>query len=567
MNPFYPKHFCSIWCILYILKELDYPLILAPPLVVAQSCTALLDIQAFFQDCLLQNLQTFYNNRNMLTIRASLQLLVSLFQDDHWLTSVHRARRDGLAILLYSQPETLAECLTDMLYLRHGTSVPQGFRLQDWELILTLVGKVSDVARYALDTFAPLNGFLKSLENKDWKTRLLWYDLSSHIPELKQPISVPDSLYRLTGEMNGLFVSDQNKGGDDQSKTIGWIHLFDACKLSRTLIDTLFINHEKWMYNLILLWKHPNEDDIIGPCFREILHPKLNFSVSIEYPILLVDFIGRLADTFHIQKTIIDYYIQKDDVLLLKFISKLSEQATKQFFQVLYIIRLLRDEAKEGKELDTENTYYISSLIKTLQGLTNWGMLCKVHYFETQPAYTKMKSILIPVNTSTFDRHPLTLGDNINPGTGTAAEQPSKVIHTFYPLFNEHAISCRALALLTFCLLCEVCGQFESQEARDMVRRQVLQLVEGFVDLESRIYFDKLVKQQPKNRIAKWKKAEHTKIQMSLRPVLSEEEENLVTSHLTSLYDSEKNGILQALDLTESHKEKENSGPKLLYFS
>jgi hypothetical protein len=78
------------------------------------------------------------------------------------------------------------------------------------------------------------------------------------------------------------------------------------------------------MYNLILLWKHPDEDTIIGPCFREILHPKLNFSVSSEYPILLVDFIGGLAGTFQVQKTISEY--SQNDSALLKFIDKLSEQ-------------------------------------------------------------------------------------------------------------------------------------------------------------------------------------------------------------------------------------------------
>jgi hypothetical protein len=202
-----------------------------------------------------------------------------------------------------------------------------------------------------------------------------------------------------------------------------------------------------------------------------------------------------------------------------------------------------------------------------MQGLTNWGSLSKVHYFESQPAYTKMKSILIPVNTSAlaFDRNPLALDDNVNSGT----DQSDNIINAYYPLFDEHSLSCRALSLLTLCLLCQVCGQFESMEAREIIRRLILQVVEGFIDNESRLYFDRLISQQPKNRIAKWKKAEHAKIAMSPRPILSESEENLLISYLESLYDSEKNGILQALQLTlstESHKE-ENSGSKLLYFS
>jgi hypothetical protein len=149
---------------------------------VAQSSTAILNIKDFFQECILHNLKYFYTwitanteqrSLDMSIIRSALHLASSLFEHDNWSMSVANARKDGLAILLYSQPETLAKCLTDILNLRNATSVPQGFRLQDWEHALLLVEKLSDVATCSissLDEFPKFNAYLASLENNGKET-------------------------------------------------------------------------------------------------------------------------------------------------------------------------------------------------------------------------------------------------------------------------------------------------------------------------------------------------------------------------------------------------------------
>lgn len=52
------------------------------------------------------------------------------------------------------------------------------------------------------------------------------------------------------------------------------------------------------MYNLLLLWNHPYEDKIVRASLEYVLHPKTSLSVSIEYPNLLLHFLGKLYDSF-----------------------------------------------------------------------------------------------------------------------------------------------------------------------------------------------------------------------------------------------------------------------------
>lgn len=49
------------------------------------------------------------------------------------------------------------------------------------------------------------------------------------------------------------------------------------------------------MYNLLLLWKHPNEDEILVPRFYTVLR---SYSTERNYYALMIDFLSRLFDSF-----------------------------------------------------------------------------------------------------------------------------------------------------------------------------------------------------------------------------------------------------------------------------
>lgn len=48
----------------------------------------------------------------------------------------------------------------------------------------------------------------------------------------------------------------------------------------------------------MLLWNHPYEDTIIKSSLFYALHPSTSLSVSLEYPNLILNFLGKLYDSY-----------------------------------------------------------------------------------------------------------------------------------------------------------------------------------------------------------------------------------------------------------------------------
>lgn len=156
---------------------------------------------------------------------------------------------------------------------------------------------------------------------------MLWYPFIK-----KRSLRVPKAFFQITGSLNGLFEAEEDDRDDD--KMVGWHQLFTACKLSTELTDALFQYHIQWEYNLLLLWKHPIENEIVQNGFRLSLHPSLSKSVSNEYPKLLDHFLSQLYNSFDFDAVLRDeqYYADKN---ILPIISQLSRNQGKVICLIL----------------------------------------------------------------------------------------------------------------------------------------------------------------------------------------------------------------------------------------
>lgn len=107
----------------------------------------------------------------------------------------------------------------------------------------------------------------------------------------------------------------------------------------------------------------------------------------------------------------------------------------------------------------------------------------------------------------------------------------------------------------------------------DIIQRLVMQIIEGIVDMEGRQQYERMLEQQPKKRIANWKKKSKSNNpnckQMRMRPILNEEETRLLKPVIQAqTYNSED--ILQVLGLTTYNNENQNNSnnddKRTLYF-
>lgn len=89
---------------------------------------------------------------------------------------------------------------------------------------------------------------------------------------------------------------------------------------------------DKWMYNLLLLWNHPYEDTIVRASLEHVLHPKTSLSVSIEYPDLLLHFLGKLYDSYTDVHKVIREYGGYEKEEMIPIIQDISEAGMYFFF-------------------------------------------------------------------------------------------------------------------------------------------------------------------------------------------------------------------------------------------
>ncbi|KAI8991713.1 hypothetical protein BDF20DRAFT_57170 [Mycotypha africana] len=210
----------------------------------------------------------------------------------------------------------------------------------------------------------------------DWRLQALWYPLMRSL--IDKPLPVTREFIDITGGLNGLFTlaneedgensSVSNKGSYDNALLAGWCDVFHTCGLSTGLTDDLFKNTQystQWSYNLVSLWTHPSECQIISECFRRVLYPAHSLAVPAEYKNLLQYFLGRLYDSCEFS-TIMNNH---DDHTIIPFVQKLRNEDTKAYFIVLHVIQLLSVQLKSSTNdaADKHGKYYVANLVKMLQ--------------------------------------------------------------------------------------------------------------------------------------------------------------------------------------------------------
>lgn len=130
----------------------------------------------------------------------------------------------------------------------------------------------------------------------------------------------------------------------------------------------------------------------------------------------------------------------------------------------------------------------------------------------------------------------------------------------------------RALTILTLYHLSLLTVDMNEAQS-DIIQRLVMQIIEGIVDMESRQQYERMLEQQPKKRIANWKKKSKSGNpnckQMRMRPILNEEETQLLKPVMLAQTNNSDN-ILHVLGLTVYHNDNEkdysNDDKRALYF-
>lgn len=129
-----------------------------------------------------------------------------------------------------------------------------------------------------------------------------------------------------------------------------------------------------------------------------------------------------------------------------------------------------------------------------------------------------------------------------------ASTQQIVMIDIFYPLYNNEMASRKALSLLTLCLVSEsILHMGDDNELGESIRVFMLQIIEGLRDTRQRRMFRELAATQLKSRLVKWRKATGQKRRAILRPLLSEQEEQLVISYFSKLGSDRSNALLGLL--------------------
>ncbi|KAL9560133.1 hypothetical protein MBANPS3_000097 [Mucor bainieri] len=533
---------------LYDLQQFteNHPIILTPNcLAPDQPTRMLLDLPEVLNDFLLPPLAQFALEPtaiNIHLIQLNLYLLDSFCRYKHdndsgWqqVKSTHTPlNQSDLPAVLYCSSETFVHCLTFIMNLREQDE-KHGVRLQDWEAALNCIDKFILIILYGLaavpSQFRTLQQYFEtSLTDFGWETQLLWYPLIRH-----RSLQVPALFYRITGALNGTFEADSAEPNAQQS-TEGWHCLFKACKLSTELTDTLFQYQMQWEYNLLLLWKHPVENEILRNGLEHALHPKSSLSVSSEYPKLLKHFLHKLFDSFDFCPVLQDerYYTNKSVLPIISQLSRHQVQLLKPKERVT--------EAKEKScNSNKADLYYLSCLIKVIQDLTHWGNISKDGQASS---YNKLK-------------------ERLNQGTET--DNANMECYS-YPLLNTEKLkSDRALSILTLHHL----SSLEVNETKlEVIQRLLIQIVEGLVDMESRQQFERMIQQQPKKRISNYKKKSKANDNrckmMRLRPIISSEEAALLKPAL--LAQQAHYGLSQALGLHMCDSNDNEQDQKTLYF-
>lgn len=160
-----------------------------------------------------------------------------------------------------------------------------------------------------------------------------------------------------------------------------------------------------------------------------------------------------------------------------------------------------------------------------------------------------------------------TLEDSTTRNT-TKTTTPTEPDIVYYPLLDTpELISRRALSILSFYHLCSLFKEHEIDDTqKQALERLIILIMEGFIDMSSRQDFQRMLSQQPKNRITIWKKKRNaTRFVMAMRPAVTLSEEKLLRPVIVETVPNYKR-ILKALGLSPAENENTPTTPNYLYF-
>ncbi|KAI8352139.1 hypothetical protein EDC96DRAFT_286402 [Choanephora cucurbitarum] len=219
---------------------------------------------------------------------------------------------------------------------------------------------------------------------------------------------------------------------------------------------------------------------------------------------------------------------------------QLNQEDMKLYFVVLYTTQLLMEHTKQMHSPNSSDLYYFTHLIKMIQQLKEWHDITQK---GQSVSYVSLKK---------------TLKNNSHPWLSTehVFDQPRLIQHShmlYYPLLRPHLISERALSILTLYHLSLICLELHEGDVRDVVKRLMLYITEGLMDMNSRQQFQRMLNQQPKSRISQWKKkvkSGEMAMVMKMRPCLLKEEEALLMPLLRQ--SEQMHDLIEALETNDS---------------
>ncbi|KAI8143980.1 hypothetical protein BJV82DRAFT_610101 [Fennellomyces sp. T-0311] len=523
-----------------------YPPLLVPKRHVREHAEVLLDLEQFLPNNVIPWLRTECSGTLLQLGVETLSMLCSsrATKWNDWSSAMQILNRSDTPVGC-TDPLPLARAVSRILDMRS-----KGLSLQNLENASSFQKKLAHLMAFLYDfqdqeQGAELERFLQEiLEDYGWQTYMSWSDFKYEV-SLKSPgqkkVVAPVQLESIVNDLGGTCQLFQSKAQDDEKD--GWSMLFETCKLSLSFTNQLFAAKDYWMYSLMLLWNHPNDDTLVSEQLYRSLHPSLSPSTMQEYEQLLIIFMGQLYDSFDTAGKAIREHSYRNQGMQ-KLARLLNDTDAKVFWMVLYMCKLLVHTSESETSKDSDLVYAL--------GITKALNSC--HYW-TQPFEVSKDPLSLRRFRDRIVEEDVT---RMNAAKMWDATQEltddmdnAMVIDVNYPFMDTKSRSTQALSILALSEICEAFHQVQDQDIHELLRVPMLQIVEGLQDSERRQEFHRLADSQVKSRLTTWKKSKQQKRRGILRPLIDEEHHEFLRSQVLLLDDSAlQNVILQSLQLT-----------------
>ncbi|KAI7863415.1 hypothetical protein BDF14DRAFT_1745471 [Spinellus fusiger] len=485
---------------------------------------------------------------------------------------------------------------------------PAGIRVQEWDMVSSYFKRFGDILKQTFEWISSQSidieshsqskepfsqtfkrdaqQFFQEIHIYDWKTQLQWYDVykeAIHLLGLSSPqIKIPNSVYILTGAMNGLFSMDTFEDNEYSACEVNaWALLLNAVKLSKTLLDNIFMYKESWKQNIAVLWKHPNVSTLVIECLYRVIHPTVSLTLHKEYERLLVDFIQQLFYSFDSLSLIREYNYPIPE--MSHYVVLLTEKDCKLFFSILYAVRLIHYQGSSSISENEKNTtnkasnelYYVTGIIKTLQNIADWSVLSSSSHRLSGKNSLSLGRIREILDDNTILKMNKVEYSDLNsyiPSELTEAQettfQEDIVSNIYYPFWDADKRSARSLSLMTLLALCHASQSIENPESHEVIRIFLLQIVDVLRENEFKQEFYRVAEGQVRNRIEKWRKMKTFKRCLIPRPILTLEEEGFVKPYIDQL-PNRKHAyvIMKALEIIDKPIPNKNRKSQAIYLT